>query len=138
MADEQFQVLKFEKDALRKQLSAQGFKFSSSTELNIDTFMSFSEVHFSSRDKSYRYSKLLMKELLAHGIGFKEIIESYEKVLIHLLDFEQQLGLSLSQEEALRILLCLNNQSIFAWMREHPLICENIEMINKWREIINH
>ena len=79
-----------------------------------------------------------MKELLAHGIGFKEIIESYEKVLIHLLDFEQQLGLSLSQEEALRILLCLNNQSIFAWMREHPLICENIEMINKWREIINN
>jgi len=136
LADGQFQTLKMEKDALRKVLSMEGYPFSDSTELNIDTFMSFLDAHFQGRKKSYRYSKLLLKELLANSIGFKEILESYSKMSVYLADFEEEASIKLNQEQALRIMLCVENPSISDFMKQNQLIIDNKELITRWVKLL--
>jgi len=138
LADGQFQTLKMEKDALRKLLSAEDYPFSGSTELNIDTFMSFLETHFPDRKKSYRYSKLLLKDLLAQRIGFKEILKSYSKVSDYLADFEDEASAKLTQEQALRVILCIGDPAIFDFMKQNQLIIDHQEIISKWiKQIAN-
>lgn len=132
LADGQFQSLKTEKDELRKVLTTGDYNFSDSTELNIDTFMSFLDTHFPNRGKSYRYSKLLMRDLLERKIGFKEILEAYGNVAAYLADVETGALAKLRRDEILKIILYAGNRSILNYMSDDQIIKDNLKMIEKW------
>lgn len=131
LVEEDFQSLKIEKNALRELLLTDEFEFTESTDLNIDTFMSYLNVTFPKRRTNYRFAKLLMKELLKNDIGFDEIIECSTSARKYLRAFEQEADLILTQEEALKVLLCINNNQTFKIFNEDQLISENINYIKK-------
>ena len=125
LADEHFQTLKIEKDKLRTQLSTGTFEFTSSTELNIDTFMSFLKVKFPERKRSYRQAKLLLKGLLDENAGFRELIDCYSNTAVQLANFEEASGLILKQEEALKVMLFLNDSLFSQFLKSDQLIINN-------------
>ncbi len=127
LVEEDFQSLKIEKNALRELLLTDDFIFTNSTELNIDTFMSYLSITFPKRRTNYRFAKLLMKDLLKNNIGFDQIIECTINVRKYLRAFEQETDLILTQEEALKVLLCINNKATFNIFNDDPLINENID-----------
>jgi ppGpp synthetase/RelA/SpoT-type nucleotidyltranferase len=131
LVDEDFQSLKLEKNALRELLLTEQYTFSESTELNIDTFISYLNVTFPKRRTSYRFAKLLLKELIKNTIGFNRIIECTTNVRNKLHDFEQETDLILTQEEALKVMLCINNKLTLKALQEDQLIKDNIIYIKK-------
>ena len=124
LADGQFQSLKKEKDALRESLVAGDFHFSDSTELNIDTFMAFMDAYLSDRKKSYRYSKLLMKTLLEHKVGFKQLIKSYQQSYEAMIKFEKEMDLKLTQDEAMKVMLYITDRIIVPFLEEDQLVAD--------------
>jgi ppGpp synthetase/RelA/SpoT-type nucleotidyltranferase len=127
LVEEDFQSLKIEKNALRELHLTENFEFSRSTELNIDTFMSYLNITYPKRRSSYRFAKLLMKELLKNNIGFDQVIECSNNARKYLRAFEQETDLILTQEEALKVLLCINNKVTFKVLKDDPLISQNID-----------
>ncbi len=132
LADEQFQAIKMDKDIMRNLLSAGETPFSDSTEMNIDTFMSYMDSTFPKRKMRYRYSKLLMKELLSAGIGFEEIIESHKNGYLYIEYIEKEKSIQLSQEEAMKLMLYLTHRAKMSVWDDDQLITDNLELINRF------
>jgi len=136
LADDQFQVLKIEKDALRVSLRSNKSDFNVNSELNIDTFMVFLAVYFPKRKGSYRYSKLLMVELLRHQIGFDKIINNYQLVIDHLQDIENELDTELSREAALKMIFAIADKSFLTFFKGDEFLNRYMKTIKKWRKLV--
>lgn len=135
LADEQFQSLKLEKKHFRASLSSTK-EITSATELNIDTFMAFMELYFPNRKESYRYSKLLMIELINCDLNFSHLIEGYDLLKDKLEDIEYGANRNLSREEMMKLILAITNEVFFSAFVNDELIIENNQLIKSWKQNI--
>lgn len=137
LADEQFQSLKLEKNLFRASLTGSSAEFTATTELNIDTFMAFMELYFPNRRESYRYSKLLMIELINCQLNFSHLICGYELLKNHLTEIEKEASRTFSREQIMKLILAISNDHFFTTFVNDELIIENTKTIQKWKEYIN-
>lgn len=135
LADEQFQALKLEKNLFRAALASHNTELTSATELNIDTFMAFMELYFPNRRESYRYSKLLMVELLNCEMNFGHLISAYEALKDDLKAIEADAARTFSREEMMKIILAITYDAFYASFVNDELLSENAEVIHKWKQI---
>ena len=134
LADEQFQALKLEKNLFRESLTASTAEFSPTTELNIDTFMAFMEIHFPNRRESYRYSKLLMVELINCQLNFSHVIHGYQLLKNHLDVIETEAGHAFSREDMMKIVLAISNEDFYSHFKNDELIVNQESVILKWKK----
>lgn len=137
LADEQFQSLKLEKNLFRASLTASAEEFTPTTELNIDTFMAFMEIYFPNRRESYRYSKLLMVELINCELNFSHLIYGYNLLKDELKSIEVDSSRTFSREEMMKLILAISNDHFYTTFVNDELIMENTNTIQKWKQNIN-
>lgn len=137
LADEQFQSLKLEKNLFRQSLTNSSAEFTPSTELNVDTFMAFMELYFPNRRESYRYSKLLMIELINCQLNFSHLIAGYELLKDHLKEIEAETSRTFSREEMMKLILAISNDHFYTTFVNDELLMKNEKTIQKWKEYIN-
>ncbi|WP_456460021.1 GTP pyrophosphokinase [Reichenbachiella sp.] len=136
LADEQFQALKLEKNLFRASLTAQSTEFTPTTELNIDTFMAFMELYFPNRRESYRYSKLLMVQLINCQLNFSDLILGYNSLKDHLGEIEKDAAQKFSREEMMKVILSITNESYFLSFKHDELLAKNETIILGWQKRI--
>lgn len=134
LADEQFQSLKLEKNLFRASLSAPSAVFTPTTELNIDTFMAFMEHYFPNRRESYRYSKLLMIQLINCQLNFSHLISGYDLLKSHMNEIEEDAARSFSREEMMKMILFITSSSFFQSFQQDELLLNNESVILLWQE----
>lgn len=134
LADEQFQSLKIEKNLFRASLGSSKSEFTPNTELNIDTFMAFMEHYFPNRRESYRYSKLLMIQLLNCQLNFSHLISGYENAEAHFQLIESDAGQKFSREEFMKLILAITNEPYYRMFKSDELLVTNQKTILKWKE----
>ncbi|MEQ9402919.1 MAG: RelA/SpoT domain-containing protein [Cyclobacteriaceae bacterium] len=134
LADGQFQALKIEKNLFRKSLITSSSEFTPTTELNIDTFMAFMETYFPNRKESYRYSKLLMIEILNCQLNFSHLIGSYQSLSSHFETLESESGRKLTREEMMKLILAISNDQFYHMLVSDEFLTKNSEIILQWKE----
>ncbi|SMD34705.1 ppGpp synthetase catalytic domain-containing protein (RelA/SpoT-type nucleotidyltranferase) [Reichenbachiella faecimaris] len=133
LADEQFQSLKLEKNLFRAALTNSSAEFTPTTELNIDTFMAFMELYFPNRRESYRYSKLLMIELINCQLNFSHLISGYDLLKEHLKSIEKDASRNFSREEMMKIILSITNDVFYESFKSDELLAKNSTTIQVWK-----
>jgi len=135
LADEQFQTLKKDKSAFRTSLITSQEGFSASTELNIDTFLTFMDIYFPNKQGSYRYSKLLMIELLKQQITFDHILKGYNTLSNQLDLLEQDLEIDFTREDMLKIILSITIEGFYENFIEDEFLAKHTHTIQKWNSV---
>jgi ppGpp synthetase/RelA/SpoT-type nucleotidyltranferase len=143
-ADEQFEELKKEiaeyKEDVAEIAKSESVK-NKNIELNLDSLQAFLDTAFPDRDKIIRLTGEVVDYLLKYNISLEELISSYERVKKYLPEFEAEYckyfklpDRILSQYFLAKVILLLTNDS--CWEGEVPNNIAFVNMIKKWREII--
>lgn len=134
LADEQFQSLKIEKNLFRASLVSSRSEITPNTEFNIDTFMAFMEHYFPERRESYRYSKLLMIQLINCQLNFSHLIAGYETVENYFDAIEADTGKKFSREDFMKLILAITNEQFYSMYKSDELLVMNKTTIQKWKK----
>ncbi|MCB0538469.1 MAG: (p)ppGpp synthetase [Ignavibacteriae bacterium] len=93
-ADEQFEDIKIESEKYREKMISEarqkGGEFDKEIKLNLDSLQAFLDFKFPGRKSDIESTRDLLNELLENNLGFKEIINGYEKISSFLDDLEKE------------------------------------------------
>ncbi len=122
IADQQFQILKNERDVLKANLIVEKNNkksFDTDVELNLDTLQAYLDFAISNRSKGAKYTSELLDELYKFNISISEIDDYYSKIKNDIQEFEKELGNQLAQIGVVRFVLDIFNNQY--WASRHSI-----------------
>lgn len=142
VADEQFDILRKEREEYTKQLVSaevvESGRFDVNQEMNLDSLQAFLDFYFPDRKKSIEWTGELLDEIIKFDVSIGDLVKDFEKTkdILPLMEGEEaellglRKGLKSAQVGAVRDILDLTNNE---YEKNHRMPKEVRRLRKKWR-----